>query len=391
MKVEKLFELIPSSVLEELALETAVDYYAKKLQGELLFKLLVYCIITYKDNSLRTMQSAYESLAFQLLHPHHRAPSVSISSISERLATIPVAYFEQLFERCVALYQQLIPQQETLKIKRFDSTIVSLSAHLLHTGYRLSGDAQNRSQLKFTLGYSDIPEVVCLFTDLRYTSENAALGETMLEQEGTAEPPDSVFVFDKGVTSRDIYDELSERHIPFVSRLNPQAKRQWICPHAGPLPLKTPSLEIRSDGWYYLFGQHAEKTSHPVRLLEAIHLDSGEAWMFVTNIADLEPLDVTELYKRRWDVEVFIKFIKQFLSFAHLVNRSENGIQVMLYATMTAAILLQAYKKTNGLSGFKLVRQKFSQQLEMEIVKHLVVLCGGNPQKLNKLLYCNSS
>lgn len=68
MKIEKLLSLISDDLLTELALETGVDYYAKKLQGEVVFKLLLYCIVSYKDNSLRTMESAYEKLAFQLLN-----------------------------------------------------------------------------------------------------------------------------------------------------------------------------------------------------------------------------------------------------------------------------------------------------------------------------------
>jgi hypothetical protein len=57
--------------------------YAKKLQGELLFKLLFYCLITEKDNSLRGMQSALESALFQAISNSDATVPVAHSSISE--------------------------------------------------------------------------------------------------------------------------------------------------------------------------------------------------------------------------------------------------------------------------------------------------------------------
>jgi Transposase DDE domain len=389
MKVQKLFELIPSGVLEELALTTAVDHYAKKLQGEVLFKLLVYCIITYKDNSLRTMQSAYESVTFQLFNPPSVSQTLSYSSISERLSSVRVEFFEGLFERCVLLYQQSIQRNEALKIKRFDSTIVSLSSKLLHTGYRLSGDAQNRSQLKFTIGYGDIPEVVCFFHDIKYTSENAALREAIMQDKALHDG--AVRLFDKGVTARSIYDELSEQNIAFVSRLSTVSNVELVCKNPLQTPKKTRSCKILSDGWYYLFGCQHKKTSHPFRIIRAVRLTDNVPLLFITNLRDFSAVDITELYKRRWDIEVFIRFVKQFLGFNHLINRSENGIRVMLYTTMIAAILLFAYKKANGLTGFKLVRQKFAQQLELDILQKLITLCGGNPKKIKDIFRLNSS
>jgi hypothetical protein len=60
MEVAQLLSLLPDNALSELAESTNVDKYAKKLQAEPLFKLLLHCILSYKDNSLRTMESAYD-------------------------------------------------------------------------------------------------------------------------------------------------------------------------------------------------------------------------------------------------------------------------------------------------------------------------------------------
>ncbi|HEY9341881.1 MAG TPA: hypothetical protein VJ279_00340 [Hanamia sp.] len=59
--ISGLLSFIPDKSLETFALDTQVNKYSKKLQGALLFKLLFYCLVTEKDNSLRGMQSALES------------------------------------------------------------------------------------------------------------------------------------------------------------------------------------------------------------------------------------------------------------------------------------------------------------------------------------------
>ena len=56
--ISQLLSFVPDDLLERLAISTNVNKFSKKLQGELMFKLLLYSIISEKENSLRGMQSA---------------------------------------------------------------------------------------------------------------------------------------------------------------------------------------------------------------------------------------------------------------------------------------------------------------------------------------------
>lgn len=391
MELQKILSLVPSKLLEELAIETEVDSFAKKLQGEVMFKLLLHCIISHKDNSLRTMESAYETLFFKLITRKHHQGSISISSISDRLSTINASYFEQLYQTCTRLYKQDIGK-DAKSIIRFDSTIVSLSTRLLNVGYQLKGgNAENHRQLKFTIGYADIPEIVHFYTDQGHTSENLALKETIVEQ--SKNDTTSIKVFDRGITARNTYDVFTESGIKFISRISVTSKHDKVKPYqtTKKIPIETETLKIISDDWCQLYSDKGKKAKHLVRRIEAIKLADNELIIFITNSEDLTSVEVTELYKRRWDIEVFFKFIKQLLNFKHLVNRSENGIKVVLYVTMIAAILLLAYKKVNHLNGYKIPKQKFVNELETEMLKQFILLCGGDPERLNKILLYNTT
>ncbi|MBL4559739.1 MAG: transposase [Labilibaculum sp.] len=58
--------------------------------------------------------------------------------------------------------------------------------------------------------------------------------------------------------------------------------------------------------------------------------DPKKVFWFVTNDFELTAKQVADAYRRRWDIEVFFRFIKQELNVSHLVSLNKNGIQVIL-------------------------------------------------------------
>jgi transposase len=389
MNVQHILSLLPDKLLIELAEQTNVNRYSKKLQGELIFKLLLHCILSYKDNSLRTMQSAYESMAFNLLNAGKNKQQIRYSSISERLSSIRPEYFEKIYTVCLKVYGDVLSNQAPT-LFRFDSTIIALSAKLLKVGYCLPrGDASHMRQLKFTMGFSELPVIAHLYTQQQYTSENAALKETILSYQ--PDNTSAIRIFDRGITSRKTHDRLTEKKIPFISRINADSKLEPHTINQLPAPIETKTLLIYSDRWVYLFSEGTRKARYPIRCISATQQASKEEIKFVSNVHDLSATEIAHLYKQRWDIEVFFKFLKQELNFTHLINRSENGIRVMLYVTLIAATLLLVYKKQNNLTGYKIMKQQFLHELEKSIVKNIVIMCGGNPKLADKYLHFDSS
>lgn len=387
-KINKLLSFISDKELADFALQTDVNKHTKKLHGQLLFKLLVYCFLTEKDNSLRGMQSALESAIFRALSGTSTEFSVAHSSISERLNVISYEFFEKIFLHCSKTYGSTFSELNK-HIVRFDSTIVSMSTKLLNIGYNLKGgDAEQYRLLKFTVGYSDMPDCICFYKDQSYNSENKALSETIIANQKSS---NQINVFDRGITARTNYDKMTDSNILFVSRANPGLKHDIFKQNILKRKVETDSLKIISDSWVYLYAMNKKRSTYPVRLIEAIKKQDGTRLLFVTNIADMKEAEVTEIYRSRWDIEVFFKFIKQHLNFGHLLNRTENGIKVVMYVTMTVAILLTEYKKQNKLSGFKIPKRKFAQELENDILYHFVILCKGDAEVARKLIYPNSS
>jgi Transposase DDE domain len=386
--ISSLLSFLPAKTLESFAVKTGVNKFSKKLQGELLFKLLFYCIATEKDNSLRGMQSALESSLFRAISPSNSATSIAHSSISDRLNTIRYKYFEDIFLLSVKKYKSSLNVLQK-QIVRFDSTIVALSGKLLNIGYQIKGSAAEKCKmLKFTIGYSDIPDCICFYTEQTYTSENSALKEAILSNEIIT--TQAINVFDRGISSRAHYDVMTDKGILYISRVEPNATHTILTGNTLKKSIDTESLTILSDTWVYLYAQHSIKSKHPVRIIHGLKKSDGEKISFITNIRKIKTEEIAGIYKSRWQIEIFFKFIKQHLNFNHLLNRSENGIKVVMYVTMITAILIAQYKNINNLKGYKIVKRKFVQDLETDIIYNIVILCGGDAKKAKKLLYKKS-
>jgi Transposase DDE domain len=386
MQVDEILKIIPSILLEELAIETGVNRYSKKLQGPILFKLLIHSILSHKDNSLRGMESAYESLCFNALQLDENKNTIRFSSISERLKTMNYQYFEKLFYKCVELFGNIIGENTAI-LTRFDSTIVSASSKLLMCGYSIRGASEYLKQLKFTIGFSEIPTSADFYPTLEHVNENIALRESILSHAPSNE--NSIRVFDRGLQGRKTFEKFTNEKIPFVTRLKTNSTMKEITENVLKEPEETKTLVIYSDRWVHLYKRGGTETI-PFRCIKSTQKETEEQIWFITNIHELTALEIAAVYKRRWDIENFFKFLKQELNLSHLINRSENGIKIILYSTLIAAILLIVYKKTNNLKGYKIMRQKFVQDMEKLLAIDLVFLCNGDTEKARKILFNTS-
>lgn len=72
---------------------------------------------------------------------------------------------------------------------------------------------------------------------------------------------------------------------------------------------------------------------------------AGSYFRLVTNRFELSTLNVIILYAYRWQIELFFKFMKRTLKGIHLMNHSENGVEIQFYALMTTAVLMMKLKQ----------------------------------------------
>ena len=380
----ELLEFIPDNLLEKIEEETKVNYQVKKLNGKIMFKLLLMSLLDSKNISLRVMEEIYNSPQFTTLSRKRESNKTRHSAISDRLANVNYVFFKKIFENLSQEFNKSFNSPEVGKrnIAKFDSTLVSLTVKLLKIGMN-SGGGETKKQIKFTVGLNNnLPSSVKVFKKQKEVNENIALKKAILDAE-LAE--NSIVVFDRGLQNRETLCKFTDEKILFVTRANENINYEFVKTFKKVKGIKTSTLCLEKDLIVKLKHGKGEFTEKEFRLVISKSLQTKEKLFFLTNIINLSAEEITNIYKRRWDIEVFFKFLKQELNFKHFVSRNENGIKVMLYMTLILALLLIVYKTRNNISSYKIAKIRFRNELEMEIIKEIVILCNGDISTFEKL------
>jgi hypothetical protein len=293
------------------------------------------------------------------------------NSIRDRICTINADYFERIFN---VIFTTL---------SKADSTYVSIAASLFSIGMLNGTQSYGRKHVKYSVNLKgSLPCNVKVYTHQSYVSEDLALADLI---DTTNASEGSVVVFDRGLQSRKALDNFSNNNKLFVGRGKPQNKIDVTKTHkVDPKPQES-TVTIISDEIGYLSARKGNKTSNQFRLIKAVIDATGVEICFVTNLLEEDAYLIADFYKQRWEIEIFFKFIKQHLNAKHLVSRDINGIKVMILMTMIVAILILTYKKLNKIKGYKTAKLKFEIELDNSIIKEIIVMCGGNPNKAKHL------
>lgn len=377
--VSELLELIPEDLLDHLAEETNVDHQAKKLYGRNVFYLLLYGLLDGERVGLRTLQDFYNSRHFKALFRLPGTKSVKYNSISARLARMNVDFFEKayhaIYEQCSQLYDQNTLSSK-YKITSVDSTMVCEAANKLEQGINVGCKKDGKKQVKYTFSLTSMfPSSVEVFMQQKHISENNTIPNVISKLIDKSQ--DNVFVFDRGVASREAFCNLDENDLSFVTRLHDNARYVYLEDVSQPGNRVFRNLTITKDIRVYLYRTGTNLVEYPFRLLITEN-EKGKKFWFLTNRFDLDCEEIIDIYKHRWDIEVFFRFLKQELNFRHLISVNKNGIRILLYMTLILSMLILIYKKINGF-GYKTAKRRFAMEFRDIITDMIVTHCGGDP------------
>lgn len=375
MTAKQVLNLIPSNIFRDLAIATKVDHQVKMLSGELIFKLILFSMLNNNKLSLRVMEKYLESAQFRSFTGYDITAG-KYNSIRDRICSINAAYFEGIFNQLFKIYSGHL--NEGSAITKLDSTYVSIAAKLFDQGMSNGAHAGKRF-VKYSIGLKgSLPGTVKVFLDQAYVSEDLALSEVVNSEESLA---GNIVVFDRGLRSRAAFDRFSSSSRLFVCRA--YNKTRVIQPQENVVTEKPgdATVTLHSDTSGYLTSKHEKRSFHKYRVLRGTLDATGEPICFITNIQHEDAYTIATIYKQRWEIEVFFKFLKQHLNLNHLVSRTTNGIKVMIYMTLILAMLIIVFKKLNKIGSYKIAKLQFELELEKDIIKAIVELCGGDPNK----------
>ena len=152
--------------------------------------------------------------------------------------------------------------------------------------------------------------------------------------------PGATYVFDLAYYDFGWWAELNGQGCRFVSRLKGNTRITETQQRALPQ-----GSDILSDRIGFLPRRLAYARQNPMH--EAVReitvrISTGKIIALVTNDLDAKPEDIADLYKQRWQIELFFKWIKQNLKIKHFLGTSENAVRIQLFTALIAFLVLRA-------------------------------------------------
>lgn len=156
---------------------------------------------------------------------------------------------------------------------------------------------------------------------------------------------DATYVFDKGYTDYTWWQDIVDAGALFVTHLKVNARRRVM------RDTTVDGIGILSDRRVKVGHKQprggATNPLYDTELHEVIVTRDGKAPLhLVTNDHRRSAEEIAELYKERWQIELFFKWIKQTLRIKSFFGRSENAVRMQIYTALIAFCLLQIFQNT---------------------------------------------
>jgi hypothetical protein len=347
----------PRSEFEKSVTELSGDHRIRTLSSYDLFKTLVYGQIT-QAYSVREIESSLRSHASQLYHCGMKP--IKRSTLCDALEKRDCRIFEETFNTLVARARQLAGNsgrrfRNPLKI--IDASTIELC--LSRFDWAKFRTAKGAVKLHVSLdGDYCFPDQVRLSTGAIH--EVNEMGEL-------SKAPGMIYVMDRGyVDYKRLYD-IKLGNSTFVTR------RKDNCQHEMVEIFSSSSTEpVWLDASIRLTSPKGkEKYPDPLRQI-CYHDDIHDRdYEFLTNNFELSAQEIADIYKARWQVELFFKWIKQNLKIKTFWGTSRNAVYIQIWVALITFLLIWMGKIVDALDASP---QRIMQVLKTSILDRTSIL-----------------
>lgn len=320
-------------------------------------------------SSLRDIESNMKAQVRRLYHLG--TGSIARSSLARLNEQQPYTLYEALFTRLYARCQSLAPAHGF----RFKNKLYSLDASLIDLSLRIfpwAHYALGKAAMKLHVGLDHAGHLPAFVTVTDGKTSDIEVGRALNFAKG------SLVVFDKGYTDYRWFKQLNEKGIFFVTRLRRNAI--WRVEARHPVDRAT---GLTSDQTITLAGVKPQKLGLPrLRRIGYRDPETGRHYEFLTNNFQLSADTIAEIYKQRWQVELFFKWIKQNLRIKAFLGNSKNAVLTQIWVALCSCLLL-AYLKFSARLGWSMQNMLRLLQLNLFMRRDLMALLRGDPPRQN--------
>jgi IS4 transposase len=346
---------VPWWRFDKLVDEHHADARVRRLSTKSQFVALLYGQLA-GAGSLRDIETALLSHADMLYHVG--AQPVSRSTLADANRLRPHAVFTGLFKAMVGMAGRGFSRHTADAVRLIDSTSVKLTGASEWALFS-KGVYGAKAHIVYDPN-ADAP----LYLEVTAAKVNDITSAKAMPIEAGA-----TYVFDLGYYDFAWWNKLDQAGCRIVTRLKSNTTLTLV--EARELPAQTSLLYDRVG---YLPERLARSRQNPFQdpLREiGVVLEDGKELRVITNDLDAPAQEIADLYKRRWAIELFFRWVKQTLKIKHFIGQSENAVRIQIAVALIAYLLLRLAQDasrtiTSPLAFARLVRANLMHRREID-------------------------
>jgi len=325
----QLLRFIPRHRFGALEKEHGTGRKARKFTRWNQFVALMFMQITGRVS----LRDSVDSLSVRNRFLYHLGlRRVCRSTFSDANNKRPASFFKALFD---LTYQQCRPIAPKHKFK-FKNKLYSMDASMVSLCLSVFPWAKFRRtkggiRLHMLLDHDGYLPAFMKISDGKKHEITVARSLTL--------PKGSIVTVDRAYIDFNWFASLINTGIYFVTRQKRNATYRTIARRR-----VNKKQGLTSDQTIMITGTKAAQCPHPLRRIGYRDPETGKHYVFLTNHFGLAAKTICDIYKQRWQIELFFKWIKQNLKIKAFVGNSENAVMTQIYVALITYLLL-AYLK----------------------------------------------
>lgn len=356
-----ILKLVPWTVFDKLVNNHGTDALARSFTTRRQLLALLYGQLSGAC-SLRDIEASMMSHQGRLYHAGGVAPARSTFADANR--SRDPAVFSGLFMHMLGMTTRGLRRKLGDAVRLIDST----GLHLAGAGANWARFSAVVCGAKAHVIYD--PDLGCpIYHMITEATVNDILAAKAMPVEVGA-----TYVFDLGYYDYAWWARLDEADCRIVTRF----KKNTPLHSARAMPVE-PGIGVLSDRIGFLPARQTKNRKNPmqgaVREI-TVAMETGATLRILSNDLDAPAREIADLYKRRWQIELFFRVMKQTLKITHFIGRSENAVRIQIAVALIAFLLLRMLHKMSQdkqtmLETARLVRTNLMHRKDFTRLKQL--------------------
>ena len=338
--------LCSKSILQACIQRTGANRCYKQLKTYEHFIAMLYCVIS-GCTSLREIETGLGIAQGKLNHLgiDYVPPR---STLSDGNKNRPASVFKSIYEHLYSLYKPSIsdsslPKAVLDKLFLLDATVFGLFKAILKTSGRHADNGKKKGGIKKNTvlnGATLMPHFI---------EFSAAADHDQQIFKALKLPAGSYIIFDKGYNNYKQFAAFSHAGVFFITRQKENAVYQTIteCLHdsssADAILKEAIIIQEYTD-------EQGNKQQLRLRRIAWWDEQQQKAYEFITNNFELDAPTIAKLYQYRWQIELFFKKLKQNFPLQYFVGDNQNAIEIQIWVSIIALLLLSVIHCKNKTS-----------------------------------------